>query len=121
MSKAKELLKFYEMAITMNKEDTGLPMTIWCPADYKIQHSKPYMKVSLTDSNTFNSSDSISVSIEESPTFLRSIKGFKKGGPLSGSRYKLVSKFIKKNLKSLILHWKGELSDKGLFNSIEKI
>ena len=124
MSEAKEIINLLEqemneMAINLRKEETGLPMLIWCPMNTGVQHKQPYIKVALDNSNILQ--DAISVSIEKEPKYLRDIKGHKKGEVIGGSFFGPVKDFILKNYNLLVSHWDGDIFDLEFGNKIEKI
>ena len=118
MTKVKNLMRFYEMAINLEPKETELPISIWCPQDtqVRVKHPSAYLKVSISGTN-----NDVSVSIEQEPKFRRSIKGIRKGDLLSGRVYGQVKKFIQLNLDVLIKHWKKEITDTELGNRIKRV
>ena len=124
MTTLEKLLKMQinELALKLMKEDTGLPMVIWCPRDEMgIQHQQPYIAVALNNSNRFVPQDSLSISIEKEPKYFKSIKGYKRGEVIGGSWFNPVKDFILKNYDLLLSHWNESISDGQFLNRIEKV
>ena len=97
-----------EMA-NISKEITGLPYDIWIDSageERKTSHSKPRLKVG---------EKLIPVSIEKEPE----VFGNKTKDDIP--KFRLLVKWIRNNLETLLKHWRQEIGDRQLKKSIKKI
>ena len=102
-------IKVLQEMANVPKEDTNLPYDIWIDSSgfkRNTSHSKPRLKVGK---------EHIPVSIENEP------RVFGNKSKYDIPKFRLLVKWIRKNLDLLMKHWNREIDDTQLRNSIKKI
>jgi len=108
MSKANEVINFYEMA-SLQPSDTNTSLTIWIDEvgkDRKGKHNLPRLKV------VYNGKY-LPVLIDAKPKVLE--------GDIPSKYFNKISEWIILNLDLLLKHWNQELTTMELFQAIKKL
>lgn len=102
---------FFLMA-NLRQKTTGLPMVIWVSERGDAKHGAR-IKVSTNHSEKIDISESVSVSITESPEIMAGIG-------LSNKDFQLVAEFIRLNKELLLDYWNSEIDTADLISDLKK-